>query len=784
MTRVASGVPCYQAALAAETCDFWQATLPNDAAGQPLVPLHRHATARDTDYYGDDTAALDGGLGATTDDAARLELGADASTTARLHDAPLGEERGRSTRSSPTASATATRRTTRRRATCATTDRGQAAVERAARGLLPRLRRRRARLPVALRRLQPAGSPTKERRAAATTSAATSRASTSSSSYLQALGVNTIYFNPIFESVEPRLRHRRLQEDRPVLRDAEGLRPASSSTRTRCGMRIILDGVFNHMSSDSPLFDRYHHYRDRRRVRVDLVAVPRAGSCSRDTHVPCTLAATTIAAGSASTRSRCSTSRTRRSRTTSSARRTASRALAEARRGRLAARRDGRQLVPGRLLEAFRQVVKATDPNALIVGELWQKDSTLLRILARRPADTTMNYRAATRPRLPTRTRSTARASATRAACSHRPSSCSRLVSQQEDYPDAAYYSLMNLLDSHDTTRALWTLTPGAENDPAAKATPTRADGKRAPAARLADPVHAARAADRLLRRRGRRHRRRRPGRPAHVPVAEQGGKPDLALAAHYGALGLLRAAAPVLARRRPRAAAGRRRDGHGRLRAQDGLAGRDRRHRQGRRRDRRSRSRSPASSPTARRSAPLYGVGNAFGGTFTASGGAVHGAAGAAVGARARHRRRRPDAAGRADRPARHRRRRRARSSLAWTAVAGRGRLRRLPQPAHGRRLRARSARRPATTLHRHAASRTASPQYYVVRALDARRQRERPVERGRGRCRISSIGWANLQWPPTLARTRCRPSTADSPSTARSGSTARRASRARRRP
>ena len=26
------------------------------------------------------------------------------------------------------------------------------------------------------------------------------------------------------------------------------------------GIRVILDGVFNHMSSDSPSFDRYHHY--------------------------------------------------------------------------------------------------------------------------------------------------------------------------------------------------------------------------------------------------------------------------------------------------------------------------------------------------------------------------------------------------------------------------------------------------------------------------------------------------------------------------------------------
>ena len=51
-------------------------------------------------------------------------------------------------------------------------------------------------------------------------------------------------------------------------------------------------------------------------------------------------------------------------------------------------------------------------------------------------------------------------------------------------------------------------------------ATPANvAAGQAARAARLADPVHRPRRADRLLRRRGRRDRRRRPGRPAHVPV-------------------------------------------------------------------------------------------------------------------------------------------------------------------------------------------------------------------------------------------------------------------------
>ena len=48
---------------------------------------------------------------------------------------------------------------------------------------------------------------------------------------------------------------------------------------------------------------------------------------------------------------------------------------------------------PAGYWETFREVVKATDPNALIVGEMWQKDSTLLRMLRGDRRDTTMNYR-------------------------------------------------------------------------------------------------------------------------------------------------------------------------------------------------------------------------------------------------------------------------------------------------------------------------------------------------------------------------------------------------------
>ena len=39
-----------------------------------------------------------------------------------------------------------------------------------------------------------------------------------------------------------------------------------------------------------------------------------------------------------------------------------------------------------------------------------------------------------------------------------------RMESIREDYADATYYTFQNLLDSHDTTRILWSLTPGQYN--------------------------------------------------------------------------------------------------------------------------------------------------------------------------------------------------------------------------------------------------------------------------------------------------------------------------------
>lgn len=78
--------------------------------------------------------------------------------------------------------------------------------------------------------------------------------------YLHDLGVTAIYLNPIFESPS---NHKydttdflKIDDNFGTLEDFQTL-AAEAQAR---GMHIILDGVFNHTSSDSIYFDRYHRY--------------------------------------------------------------------------------------------------------------------------------------------------------------------------------------------------------------------------------------------------------------------------------------------------------------------------------------------------------------------------------------------------------------------------------------------------------------------------------------------------------------------------------------------
>jgi glycosidase/fibronectin type 3 domain-containing protein len=78
--------------------------------------------------------------------------------------------------------------------------------------------------------------------------------------YLQALGVNTIYLNPIFESPS---NHGYDTTDymaiNPMFGTQAEFEALVSALQTR-EMHLILDGVFNHVSSDSIYFDRYSNF--------------------------------------------------------------------------------------------------------------------------------------------------------------------------------------------------------------------------------------------------------------------------------------------------------------------------------------------------------------------------------------------------------------------------------------------------------------------------------------------------------------------------------------------
>ena len=78
--------------------------------------------------------------------------------------------------------------------------------------------------------------------------------------YLKALGVNVIYLNPVFCSIS---NHRYDAVDYPeidpilgTLGDFQELVRIADAN----GMHIILDGVFNHVSDDSVYFDRYYKF--------------------------------------------------------------------------------------------------------------------------------------------------------------------------------------------------------------------------------------------------------------------------------------------------------------------------------------------------------------------------------------------------------------------------------------------------------------------------------------------------------------------------------------------
>ncbi len=555
MTPAATDVSCYQPGLEQFTCDFWQAsvkeTSPNNLWYRFIV-----TDGSDVNYYADNTAALDGGLGSVTDNVVDNSFAlmfydpsftapAWAKSASIYQIFPDRFRDGRANNNPKTGDI-----------------RYDDPVIKLKWGILPEGYCRNysdaaTNCPWRFDATPPDWSPLKEGPRGRDYYGGDLKGVDQYLDYLKLMGVDTLYFNPIFDAGS---NHSYDTQDYYKIdpyfgtqKDWENLVKHAEQR----GMKIVLDGVFNHMSSDSPIFDRYNHYatvgacesltspyRDWFYFRD---AAPGTGSCVGSSGQPNSatydgwFGFDSIPVINKSLPAVQQYFLTNDDSVTNYW-------LDE---GAGGWRMDvmGDASFPNGYWETFRAEVKETKSDAIIISETWQKDSTLLRMLRGDRADTTMNYRlrdAVLGLLSPQGFDSKGFGDSGRIIL---PSEfASRMESIREDYPDAAYYSLMNLLDSHDTERIQWALTPGEETRANKEFnTASVAEGKQrqriasliqftvpgAPTVFYGDEVGVTGDDD--------------PDDRRTYPWLDKGGKPDGSLLMHYTALNWLRKTAPVL---------------------------------------------------------------------------------------------------------------------------------------------------------------------------------------------------------------------------------------------
>ena len=399
MTPAATDVSCYQDGLESETCDFWEVIL-TEASPNNLWYRFMVTDGTDTDYYADNTAALDGGLGSTTEDAVdnsyalmyhvpSFSAPAWAESASIYQIFPDRFRNGRSNNDPRTGDI-----------------RYDDPVLALPWGTLPEGYCRNyadgaTNCPWRFDTTPPDSSPTKEQPRGRDYMAGDLKGVDQYLDYLKSLGVNTIYFNPIFDAgsnhsydtqdyykIDPYFGTQKDWEN--LVKHADQL-----------GMKIVLDGVFNHLSSDSPFFDRYHHYAAIGACEDPLSqyrnwfffhdVTPGTGTCVSSAGI--SNAATydgwfgfdsipVINKSLPAVQAYFLTNPDSVSKHWLNA-------------GASGWRLDvsGDPSFPAGYWETFREVTKATKSDALLISETWQKDSTLLRMLRGDRLDTTMNYR-------------------------------------------------------------------------------------------------------------------------------------------------------------------------------------------------------------------------------------------------------------------------------------------------------------------------------------------------------------------------------------------------------
>jgi len=286
---------------------------------------------------------------------------------------------------------------------------------------------------------------------------------------LSELGVTLLYLNPIFAAPS---NHRYDTSDYFQIDPDLGTRDEFDALVERAhelGMRVVLDGVFNHTSSDSPFFDRAHRFAE-------------VGACeSADSPYA---AWYTLQPGPPA---KCFDGQTYLDwfGFDTLPVLTEDFAVLELVSGEdgivrhwLGAGADGWRLdvmneISHGFLRALRRAAKAANPDAFVLGEEWGDASAWL---VGTQVDGVMNYRFR-RAVIGLVNGDTADLDGEIAGLT--PSQfASAMEGVREDYPAPAWHSLLNLVDSHDTTRILWTLTPGTDNREAKEDPGALAEGK------------------------------------------------------------------------------------------------------------------------------------------------------------------------------------------------------------------------------------------------------------------------------------------------------------------
>lgn len=260
--------------------------------------------------------------------------------------------------------------------------------------------------------------------------------------YLKGLHVSTIYFNPIFEAYS---NHRYDTGDYkkidPMIGSEQDFRQLCIEAKRR-GMRVILDGVFSHTGYDSRYFNARGHYdnvgayQSQQSPYYDwyeftnwpnqysswwgIYTLPQVNEVnenylnyiieSKDSVIRHWLEA-----------------------------------------GASGWRLDVADELPDKFIEKLNQAAREVKPDALVVGEVWEDASNKISYGVRRKyfqggeLDSVMNY--------PLRDSVMAFLTGTPAD-----QFVEKMESIRENYPQAIFYNLMNIIGTHDTPRALTVL--------------------------------------------------------------------------------------------------------------------------------------------------------------------------------------------------------------------------------------------------------------------------------------------------------------------------------------